>query len=191
MPFYSTETKMLDECMSFPGPIFLLIATVSTLKAMGRPFGKFSGDFWTSSVQSSETSQLLADPYSFTHVLHGILFYWLLSFTSFSPNTRIFAATMLECLWEIVENTPMIINRYRSETASLGYSGDSIINSIGDIVAMVLGYTLAAHLPWWVSAILSMVIEVGLLHFYKDNLTLGIWMLLAPSKTIKEWQLGH
>jgi len=184
------NTKMLDENMNIPGLTSLLILTASLLKAMGRPLGSLSDGLWTSSAQSSKTSQLIADPYTFTHIVHGILFYWIFSFTTLSPQTRLLAATTLECLWEILENTPLIINRYRTKTVSLGYSGDSIINSLSDIVAMILGYGLAASMPWWASVFLTVLVEVGLVYFYKDNLTLSIWMLLSPSHSIKQWQLG-
>jgi hypothetical protein len=149
-------------------------------------FGLWSGA-WT-----SNTSQWIADPYTFSHVLHGIFFYWLLLPLAgrLTVRSRFLIATLAEACWEAVENSPFVIERYRAATASLDYYGDSILNSTFDLAAAMIGFWLAWKFNWkWVLASVVLV-ELLLLYFVRDNLTLNILMLVHPSEAIKAWQLG-
>ena len=135
---------------------------------------------------------MLADWYSPSHIVHGFLFYaalWLAA-RRWPVERRFLVALLVEAAWEIIENTPMIINRYREATAALGYNGDSVLNSLSDIAMMGLGFLLARKLPLWVSIVVVLVLELVPLFVIRDNLTLNVWMLLAPNDAIKAWQTG-
>jgi hypothetical protein len=163
------------------------------LNLMGRiAWCKCGFGLWTSHAWSSETSQMFADPYSGTHVLHGIIFYAILRYLmpKWSVRYRFIGALLIEVAWEIFENTPFVIDRYRAATASLDYEGDSVLNSVGDVVFAVLGFWLAYRLPWQASLTLVIAMEVVLLVTVRDNLTLNILMILYPIEAIKRWQMG-
>ncbi|MBX9789094.1 MAG: DUF2585 family protein [Pirellulales bacterium] len=171
----------------------VLFATlVTTQRLMGREFVSDSGfGLWTG-AWTPNTSQWIADPYSTSHVLHGVFFYWLLLPLArwLSVPARLIAATAIETGWELLENSPLVIERYRANTASLDYYGDSIMNSTCDTLCAMLGFWLAWRFGWkWMIALI-VAIELAMLYFVRDNLTLNILMLLWPSETIKAWQTG-
>lgn len=147
---------------------------------------------WTADIWSPLCSQRVADAYSFSHIAHGLLFYallWLVARRLPVP-TRFLIAVLLEAGWEILENSPIIINRYREATMALGYEGDSILNSVSDIFMMALGFLLAWRLKPWMSVALLIAMEVGCALWIRDNLTLNVIMLIHPIEAIKAWQMG-
>lgn len=178
-----------------------VVVTLIILKLMGRPLWCKCGGFslWISDVNSSHCSQHFWDAYTFSHLLHGFGFYgiFFLVFRKWGKGTvwashgRILAVSLiLESLWEIAENTPWIINKYRADTISLDYFGDSVINSFSDILAAFLGFYLARKLPVWSSVTICVLSEVIMLWAIRDNLLINIIMLLCPIEAIKNWQLG-
>ncbi len=164
------------------------------LVAMGRPLTYRHGPvrLWSSDVQSDQNSQQLADPYTFTHVTHGVVLFWLVGLVgrSLPAGTRAVLALALECAWEVLENTDLVIQRYRAATVSLGYYGDSVLNSIGDVSAAAIGCALAAWLPVWPLVAGIVFLEAALALWIRDNLTLNILMLLRPIDAIRRWQMG-
>ena len=174
--------------------ILLVVAAAAVLLAMGRPPICTCGEIalWEPSAASSRTSQMLSDWYSPSHIIHGILFYALLWWLArgWPVERRLLAALVIEAAWEIVENTPLIIDRYREATMALGYTGDSVLNSMSDIAMMAAGFVAARRLPVWVSVALVVVLELAALLVIRDNLTLNVVMLLAPSDAIRDWQAG-
>ena len=146
--------------------------------------------FWIADAYSSHTSQHLFDPYSLTHLQHGLIFYWLLAWLAprASWQTRLVAATAIEAAWEIVENSEFTINRYREATAALGYTGDSVINSLGDLLSCVLGFAIAGRIGWRWTLALFVGIEAGLVLWIRDSLLLNVLMLFYPIEAVKDWQ---
>jgi Protein of unknown function (DUF2585) len=174
--------------------VFAIAAGVEL--AMGRlplgPDGKFG--WWEGDIWSGENSQRFADPYSFSHLVHGIIFFALLSLVArkLPLRYRFIIALLMEAGWEILENSPLIINRYRSVTISLGYAGDSVLNSMSDILMMCLGFLFAYLARPWISVIAVLVMEIGCALWVRDNLTLNVIMLIHPVEAIKHWQMaGH
>ena len=175
---------------------FAMIAIAAAIElAMGRHPICTCGtvELWVGARDSPKTSQMLADWYSPSHVVHGLLFYgglWLV-FRRWPVSWRFLAALLIEASWEVIENTPLVIDRYRETTAALGYSGDSVLNSVSDMLMMCAGFLAARKLPLWASVLLLLVLELLPLLAIRDNLTLNIWNLIAPNPTIAAWQAGH
>jgi hypothetical protein len=172
--------------------ILIVIAAAAILLAMGRNPICTCGqiDLWVGQRDSPRTSQMLSDWYSFSHIVHGLIFYvvlWLVARRA-PIQWRFLAALLVETAWEVIENTPFVIDRYRTATAALGYSGDSVINSISDILMMCIGFLIARKLPVWASVVALLVLEAVPLYVIRDNLTLNVWMLLAPSDALRAWQ---
>lgn len=175
--------------------LVVILAAEGVVFAMGHPLICTCGyvKLWHSARGDSEMSQHIADWYTYSHVLHGVIFYWLISWIAagrLSVAARLLIAVFIEAGWEVFENSPFIINRYRSVTISRNYFGDSVINSTFDIVAMMLGFLLASRLATWIMVALIIVVEVGLLVLIRDNLILNIIMLIHPIDAIKAWQAG-
>lgn len=148
---------------------------------------------WHGVVVSAENSQHLTDWYTPSHVIHGLLFYgflWLVA-RQLSVGWRLTIATGIECLWEIIENSDAIIERYRTVTISLDYYGDSVVNTVSDVLAMVLGFLLASRLPVWASVILILLFEGVTGWIIRDGLALNVLMLLYPMDWVATWQAGR
>ncbi|HYI43654.1 MAG TPA: DUF2585 family protein [Sphingomicrobium sp.] len=178
---------------SLIGVVIAAIAA-AVLLAMGRPLACTCGSvaLWEPSAASARTSQMLSDWYSPSHVVHGFLFYALLWLVvrAWPVERRFLIALLAEVTWELVENTPMVIDRYREATIALGYNGDSVINSTSDIAMMGAGFLAARRLPLWTAVGLVALLEIVPLLVIRDNLTLNVWMLLAPNDAIRGWQAG-
>ncbi|HXD32943.1 MAG TPA: DUF2585 family protein [Pyrinomonadaceae bacterium] len=170
-----------------------MIATVFALHNEGRLWICSCGQFfiWSGQVCSANNSQHFLDPYSFTHVLHGFLYLWLLALLAprMTPRWQLWCAVTLACMWEVFENSAFIINRYRTETAALGYQGDTVVNSFGDILCCAIGFVVARRIGLRRSLIVFVCLEVVLLVWIRDSLVLEILMLLHPVDVLKAWQM--
>jgi len=172
----------------------LMLLTVAVLRAEGRiwwcacrtptPFSTDPG--------SRHNSQHLLDPYSFSHLLHGLIFFGCLRLIAprARPSATLLIALAVEAGWEVLENSPLIIARYRAATAAVGYTGDSIVNSTGDVLSCALGFWLASRLSWRWSVAIFVAVELIMLGLIRDNLTLNVVMLLYPLDAIRRWQAG-
>ena len=170
-------------------------ALVASLELwMGRlPFGPDGRiGLWEGDIWSSEQSQRFADPYTFSHTIHGMLLYaimWLVAPRT-SVRARFIAAIVMEGAWEVLENSPIIINRYREATIALGYVGDSVFNSVSDIFFAALGFVFAWRARVWVTVAVILAMELGTLALMRDNLALNIIMLVHPIDAIRDWQMA-
>jgi len=176
-------------------PVILVFASaIAILVAMGRPPICTCGyvKFWEGVVNGPGNSQHIADWYTFSHIIHGFIFYgltyWLLR--GQGVGRRLSVAALLEMGWEILENSPIVIDRYRQATMAVGYSGDSILNSVADGGWMTLGFLAAARLPWKVTVAIAVVFELFTLVMIRDNLALNILMLVWPLDAVRVWQAG-
>ncbi|NTS30506.1 DUF2585 domain-containing protein [Phyllobacterium sp. BT25] len=145
---------------------------------------------WVGETNSSDNSQHIADWYTLSHIIHGFLFYGLLWLVARRTpiGARLLIAILIEASWEIFENTDMVINRYREATIALGYVGDSVLNSVSDILFMVIGFFFAARAPIWLTVVLAIFFELLAAWVIRDNLTLNVLMLLYPLDAVKAWQ---
>ena len=177
----------------------VLAATALLLRAEGRLLICSCGTLhlWAGDICSSNNSQQFLDPYSFTHVLHGVVYFWLIALLVklFLPRLRsawqLWLAVTAASLWELFENSTVIIQRYREATAALGYQGDTVVNSMGDILCCVAGFMIARRLGLRRSLVAFFVTEIVLLLWIRDSLLLEILMLVHPVGAIKVWQLCH
>jgi hypothetical protein len=175
---------------------FLIVALAASIElSVGRhPICTCGSiDLWVGARDSPKTSQMLFDWYSLSHLVHGLIFYallWLVA-RGWKVEWRFLAALVIEASWEVIENTPLVIDRYRATTAALGYSGDSIVNSMSDIALMALGFLIARKLPVWITVALMAALELIPLFAIRDNLTLNVVQLIAPSKALAAWQAAR
>jgi Protein of unknown function (DUF2585) len=176
------------------GSIVVFIATATFLHLEGRRWWCSCARPipWSLDIHSTHNSQHVFDPYTFSHILHGVIFFgvlWPLR-EKISTGYRFLIACALEAAWELVENSPFVIERYRSATASLNYTGDSVINSLADIGWCALGFVIARYIGLKWSIAMFFVFEIGCLMWVRDNLTLNVIMLFYPIQAIKTWQAG-
>ena len=171
----------------------VLLLMIVLLRTQGRLFLCACGQFeiWTSDTCSSNNSQQLLDPYSFTHVLHGFLFFYLvvLLFRRLDRGWQFLLTLALEAAWEVFENSSVVIERYRTATAALGYQGDTVVNSIGDLACALIGFLIARQVGIRGSLILFLLFELILILWVHDSLLLQILMLVHPIEVIKLWQM--
>jgi len=174
--------------------VLMIAATAAILLGMGRlPICECGYVlFWTPAADLAGSSQHIADWYTFSHIIHGFIFYWVLwlAFRRHSVCERALGAIFIEAAWEVAENSPWIIDRYREATIAVGYTGDSVLNSVFDILWMLAGFFFAWRMPVWVTVLTAIVFELLALWVIRDNLTLNVLMLLYPIDAIKVWQGG-
>lgn len=171
-------------------PVFIVTAAV--LRLEGRLWICSCGKvfIWVSEACSSNTSQHFFDPYSFTHALHGFLFFWLIAWLAprLNSNWQLTLAIVIEAAWEVFENTNFVIERYRTATAAVGYTGDTVVNSLGDILCCMVGFLIARRLGFRRSLIAFLLMELVLILWIRDSLLLEILMLTVPIDGIRAWQ---
>jgi hypothetical protein len=186
---------LLRKYLDWAAILFAFFILAIILRSQGRLWFCECGRIflWVGDAWSSDTSQHLFDPYSFTHVLHGFVFCWLITFvfSGLKIERQLLLAVVLESIWEILENSSFIIERYRETTAALGYFGDSIINSLGDVFACGIGFLFARSLGFTRSLIIFLLIEAVLIFWIRDSLLLNVLMLLYPIDAVRQWQTGH
>ncbi len=171
--------------------VFLIVQIV-TLALMGRiPICECGYvKLFEPGVNTAGNSQHISDWYTPSHIIHGFLFYWLaiVALPRASFGARLTLAVVVEAAWELLENSPIIIDRYRTATMAVGYQGDSILNSAMDTVAMVLGFLFAARAPVWLTVVIAIGFEIVTAIIIRDNLTLNVLMLVWPVEAVKAWQ---
>jgi hypothetical protein len=172
----------------------VVLVTFGGLLAMGRdlicPCGHI--DLWHDGQPANESSQHLMDWYTPSHLLHGFLFYaalWLVA-NRIPFGWKLAISVAVECVWEVIENSAWVIDRYRAVTISLDYNGDSVINSTVDILAMIVGFYLARAIPVWASVAIVIGFEVLTAYLIRDGLALNVLMLLYPLEAVLQWQGG-
>ena len=171
---------------------FAVSLMIILLRLQGRGWHCPAGDFspWSYNIWSRHNSQHLFDPYSFTHILHGVLYFGITAviFRKLAFQWRLFIAVAVACAWELLENSTVVIERYRTATISLDYFGDSILNSTSDVFCCVSGFWIAFKLGWWKSIIFFLITEIVLAIWIRDSLLINIIMLVYPIEAIKMWQ---
>jgi hypothetical protein len=181
--------------------IGIVLAQVVILYAMGRQVICECGfvKFWEGDVMSSSNSQQIADWYTFSHIIHGFVFYGFFIWISkkffgksggLTLGLIFIGAVLLETTWEVIENSTWIIEYYRNNTVSLGYIGDSILNSVFDVIWMAIGFVMARKLPIWSIVLIAIIFEIMTAYFVRDGLLLNILMFIYPSEAVKAWQVG-
>lgn len=170
----------------------ILLAVGLAESAFGRVLSCQCGELrlWISDVWSEHNSQHLFDPYSFSHLLHGVIFFWLLALCGLRRELALVIGSLLEGIWEVLENSPLIIDRYRAVTMAQGYVGDSIVNSMGDLLSCLAGMELARRIGFRWSIALFVATEVTMLVLVRDCLLFNIIMLIYPLDWIRDWQLS-
>lgn len=173
----------------------LVAVQVAVLHSLGQPFIAASGRIllWVNDPFSPESSQQLADWYSFSHIIHGFIFFWLLKLAAprLPLPARLLIAMGIEIAWEITENSPSMIQHYRQQAIAAGYVGDSILNSVSDTVMMSAGFVFASQVRARVVIVLALVLEIFTACMIRDNLTLNVLGLVAPPiPAIHDWQAG-
>ena len=173
----------------------VILVAVAILFAIDRPPICTCGyvKLWEGTVNGPGNSQHIADWYTFSHITHGFVFYAIarLLLPGRPVGLWLIAATLAEMSWEVLENSPFIIDRYRQATIAVGYSGDSILNSVADGGWMILGFLFAARMPWKVTLAMALFFEAFTLWKIRDNLTLYVVMLIAPIDAVRDWQAGY
>jgi hypothetical protein len=173
----------------------VVVSAIVLLRLEGRLWLCSCGQvwLWAGDTKSAHNSQHIFDPYSFTHVLHGFVFYALLAVAlpRLPALWRLALSIAIEAAWEVIENSPAIIDRYRQATLALGYEGDTIVNALADIVCCGIGFALARRLGFWRSLAVFILTEAVLILWIRDSLILNVVMLLYPIEAIKNWQMGQ
>jgi len=193
----SAGSGMSARVAVWPGlaTVLVLVLTVFELRYQGRSWWCSCGHWWAwaGDVWTLHNSQHLADPYSFTHVLHGVVLCGVLAWVGVRLPWvwRFFLAVSLEAVWEMFENTEFVIQRYREATLALGYMGDTIANSMGDVVFCGIGFMIARYLGLRRSVVFFLLTDCVLLLWIHDSLVLNVVMLIWPIDAIKAWQMGH
>jgi hypothetical protein len=198
----STMTDVVAPVQEFPWKkwnllalVALLVVMAAVLHLMGRVWWCSCGQYniWASDIWSKHNSQHVLDPYSFTHVLHGVMYYAILwPFRRWLPlSVRAYGAVVFAAGWEFLENSDMVIQRYRAATISLDYFGDSVINSMADVLCCAVGFTLTARIPAWAGWLFFFGVEAMLMLTIRDSLLINIIMLVMPLDSIKQWQMHH
>lgn len=190
-PLQPKTTDRLD-----PRAVAIMIASLVVLVVVFRLTGRLwwckCGEFflWSGDINTMHNSQHVIDPYSLSHILHGIIFYYgiMLIGSRWRLGWKLAAAILIETGWELLENSPIIINRYRAGTIAIGYEGDTVINSLSDVVMAMLGFLFARRFGWKASVTAFLASELFMLWWIRDNLTLNVLMILCPLPAVKAWQ---
>ena len=192
---HRSRRKSASKAWPWAAAFTVVVATAFELHRQGRLWTCSCGHFalWVGDAWGHDTSQQLFDPYTLTHVLHGFVVCGVLAWglPRMSWAWRLWIAVFAESFWEVVENTNFVIQRYREATAALGYTGDTVVNSLGDIAACAVGFALARHLGLLRSVLLFAATELLLLIWIRDSLLLNVLLLIYPSQKLRAWQAGH
>ncbi len=181
------------EFMTWTAVAFVILATIGWLAVNGSVWwSAANASVWSSEVWSRSNSQHPLDPYTLTHMLHGVVCFWAINLLSkrLPLSRQFFLTILLACGWELLENSPFVIERYRVVTAASDYVGDALINSITDIAACCVGFYLTSKFRIAASVAFFVLVEIAMLFWVRDNLLLNVVMLFYPIDTIRQWQIG-